>query len=178
VNADTVIPLFASISKRQHKQLASLADAIVVPAGTRLTTQGGDAREFFIVIEGSADVLRDGRHIGTLWPSDFFGELGMLSSNWVRSETVVTASPMRLLVLGRREFQTLMSEFPTVAQHIREIASKRRATPHAFPQLRTAPTSLQPTALAPSHQEPTPSLVERARRLVRRPAGRPHTVTR
>jgi CRP/FNR family transcriptional regulator, cyclic AMP receptor protein len=180
MNIDTVktIPLFAPVAKRQHKEIARLADEIDVPVGTELTRQGGQAREFFIVMEGTADVLRDGQHIGTIWPNDFFGEVGMLSTSWVRTETVVAASPMRLLVLGRREFQTLMFAFPAVAEPIRETAASRQAAAQALPALRTDPTSVQRTTLAPTRSETRTSRIDRARRVFRRSgAGQPNAAT-
>src|SRR5262245_5797309 len=67
------VPLFASVPKREHGKLASLADEIEVPAGTKVMTQGEYAREFAVIVEGNAAVIRDGEHVRTLGPGEFFG---------------------------------------------------------------------------------------------------------
>jgi trk system potassium uptake protein TrkA len=122
-------PLFASVPKRLHDQVASWADEVDVPAGYELTRQGGYAREFFVVASGTASVSRDGELVGVLGPGDFFGEVGLLDARWERGATVVATSPMRLLVLARREFQELLVVLPTVGETIRRAAVERRPPP-------------------------------------------------
>jgi CRP/FNR family transcriptional regulator, cyclic AMP receptor protein len=119
------IPLFAPVPRRRHWHLARLADEVGVPAGYELTRQGGYAREFFVVLKGSADVYRDGERVGALDPGDFFGEVGLLGPRWERTATVVASSPMRLLVLARRQFRELLFAAPTVAARIRGAAIQR-----------------------------------------------------
>jgi CRP/FNR family transcriptional regulator, cyclic AMP receptor protein len=119
------IPLFSPIARRWRMEVARLADEVHVPSGYGLTEQGGYAREFFIVVAGTADVLRDGRLVGTLGPGDFFGEVGLLSRGWTRTATVVATSPMRLLVLARQEFRELIARFPAVAEPIVAAAARR-----------------------------------------------------
>jgi CRP-like cAMP-binding protein len=119
------IPLFAAVPRRRHWHLARLADEVDVPAGYELTRQGGYAREFFVVVSGTADVHRDGEPVGALEPGDFFGEVGLLSPRWERTATVVASSPMRLLVLARAQFRELLFAAPTVAARIRGAAIQR-----------------------------------------------------
>ena len=127
MNPNTVgtIPLFASVPRRRHWHLARLADEVEVAADTELTRQGGYAREFFVVVSGTADVHRDGERVGALEPGDFFGEVGLLGPRWERTATVVASSPMRLLVLARRQFRELLFAAPTVADRIRGAAIQR-----------------------------------------------------
>jgi CRP-like cAMP-binding protein len=120
------IPLFASVPRQLRRTVASWADEVAVPAGTELTRQGGRAHEFFVVVSGTADVTRDGAHVAALEAGDFFGEVGLLAAHsWVRTATVVATSPMRLLVLARRQFRELMFAAPTVAAPIRRAALQR-----------------------------------------------------
>jgi CRP/FNR family cyclic AMP-dependent transcriptional regulator len=119
------IPLFASVPRRRHWHLARLADDVEVPAGAELTREGGYAREFFVVVSGTADVHRDGERVGRLGPGDFFGEVGLLGPRWERSATVIATSPMRLLVMARRQFRELLFAAPTVATRIRGAATQR-----------------------------------------------------
>ncbi len=127
VNLATIktVPLFASVPSKKHEQLASFADEIDVPAGAELVKQGGYALEFFVVLDGTADVVRDGERVATLQAGDFFGEVGLLKTAWLRTATVVATSPMRLLVVGRREFQTMMDALPAVAEPVLQAAAAR-----------------------------------------------------
>jgi CRP/FNR family cyclic AMP-dependent transcriptional regulator len=119
------IPLFASVPRRRRRSVASWADEVAVPAGTELTRQGDYAQEFFVVVSGTADVTRDGAHVAALEAGDFFGEVGLLAAGWERTATVVATSPMRLLVLARREFRTLVAALPAVAVAIQRAAGER-----------------------------------------------------
>jgi CRP-like cAMP-binding protein len=119
------IPLFASVPRRRRKFVASFADEVEVPAGFHLTSQDGYAREFFVVVAGTADVVRDGERVAAVGAGDFFGEVGLLGRGWTRTATVVATSPMRLLVLARREFRELLAAFPAVAAPIVRAAAER-----------------------------------------------------
>src|SRR5256885_14714560 len=54
-------PLFAGCSKRELGEIASLADEVDLPSARDLTREGASGREFVILVEGEADVLRNGR---------------------------------------------------------------------------------------------------------------------
>jgi CRP-like cAMP-binding protein len=119
------IPLFADVPRERHWHLARLADEVVVSPGAELTRQGARAQEFFVVVSGSAEVHRDGERIGEVGPGDFFGEVGLLGPRWERNATIVATSPMRLLVLARRQFRELLFAAPTVGDRIRRAAAQR-----------------------------------------------------
>ena len=119
------IPLFATVPRRRRWHVARLADEVGVSAGTELTRQGGYAQEFFVVLEGTADVYRDGERVGALEAGDFFGEVGLLGPRWERTATVVATSPMRLLVIARRQFRELLFAAPAVAGRIHGAATQR-----------------------------------------------------
>ena len=128
------IPLFAGVKRRRRLELAALADEITIPAGTTLTREGARADEFFVIVEGEADVVarrpspvqrsHAPTRLATLGAGEFFGEIGLIDGV-ARSATVVAVTPMRLLVAGPREFGTLMHSFPAVAERIRAAFAAR-----------------------------------------------------
>jgi len=63
------IDLFSSLSRRERREIANRAEEIDVAAGTHLVREGEFAYEFFVIREGSADVLREGEHIADLGPA-------------------------------------------------------------------------------------------------------------
>jgi CRP-like cAMP-binding protein len=118
------VPIFDDVPRNRIGELGRLIDELEVPAGAVLTKQGEYAREFFIILEGAAAVIRDEQRVATLGPGDFFGEVGLLSTTW-RVATVEALSRMRLLVIGPREFQTLMLMLPSVAEQVSRAAAER-----------------------------------------------------
>src|SRR5919204_293117 len=49
------VPLFSKLSGAGLREVASVADEIDLPAGKTLTKEGERGREFFVLLEGSAD---------------------------------------------------------------------------------------------------------------------------
>ena len=52
------VPLFAGCSKNELKELALIADEIDLRDGHVLTREGRPGREFFVMVEGTAQVTR------------------------------------------------------------------------------------------------------------------------
>ena len=117
------IPVFENVSRRHRKSVARLFDRITLPAGRAITVEGESAREFFIIIDGSADVIRDGRSIAALGAGDFFGEIGLVGER--RTATVIATSDLDVAVMTRRDFHQLVAECPDVASIVLSTGSKR-----------------------------------------------------
>jgi CRP-like cAMP-binding protein len=107
------VPLFGSASKSELAEIASIADEVDLPAGRTLIAEGDSGREFFVLIDGTADVTQEGRHIRKLGPGDFFGEIALISKA-PRSATIVTTSPVRALVITDRAFRQLLDHSPNI----------------------------------------------------------------
>jgi CRP/FNR family transcriptional regulator, cyclic AMP receptor protein len=120
------VPLFSRLSKTELKDLAMLADEIDLREGKELTRQGASGREFFVLLEGTADVEKNGRKINTLGPGDFFGEIALVSRE-PRTATVTATAPVRTLVITDRSFRRLLDESPQVKTKVMEAMAKRLA---------------------------------------------------
>jgi CRP/FNR family transcriptional regulator, cyclic AMP receptor protein len=121
------IDLFSSLSRRERREIANRAEEIDVSAGTHLVREGEFAYEFFVIEEGSADVLREGEHIADLGPGDFLGEMGIVTKS-PRNASVVAREPTRVIVLSEQDFRGVARSFPTVAEQIREAVRERSAS--------------------------------------------------
>jgi cAMP-binding proteins - catabolite gene activator and regulatory subunit of cAMP-dependent protein kinases len=64
----------------------------------------------------------------TLGPGDVFGEFAVVASGR-RTATVTATSPMRLIVLLKRDVWALERRDPAVAQRLRELVAERRPAP-------------------------------------------------
>jgi len=118
------VGFFSGLSKKELGQLAQWTDAISVPAGERLATEGQFAHEFFVIEHGNADVTKNGERIAELGPGEFFGEIGLIETER-RTASVVATSPMDLIVMFQREFKQMEREMPGVAERIRAAIRAR-----------------------------------------------------
>jgi CRP/FNR family transcriptional regulator, cyclic AMP receptor protein len=120
------VPLFAGCSKKELGEIAMVADEIDVGPGQVLTTEGDSGREFFVLVEGSADVRRNGRKVSALGSGDFFGEIALVSDR-PRTATVTTTVPVRLLVVTDRAFRELMRKVPSIQLKVLTALADRLA---------------------------------------------------
>jgi len=108
------VPLFSGASKSELAEIAAIADEVDLPAGKTLIKEGDTGREFFVLIEGTADVMQGGTKIGKMMgPGDFFGEIALISKA-PRSATITTTSPVRALVITDRAFRHLLDHSPAI----------------------------------------------------------------
>ncbi len=118
------VPLLAECTRRQLKAVARITDVIEVPAGSVLARQGQPGNEFYLILDGSAHVEVSPRKRARLAPGAYFGEMSLLDGG-ERSATVIADTPMRLLVIKRRDFSTLLREAPELTQSILATLSRR-----------------------------------------------------
>lgn len=93
-------------------------------AGRTLTVEGARGREFFVILDGRADVIWCGRTSPSLGPGSFFGEVA-LPEGGVRSATVSARTRLQVAVLTQREFHDLLDGCPVIAQTMRRRLSAR-----------------------------------------------------
>jgi CRP/FNR family transcriptional regulator, cyclic AMP receptor protein len=120
------VPLFSRCSKRQLTQIAQLADEIDLPARRTLTKEGARGREFFVILEGNAEVRRNGQLIASLRGGDFLGEVALVA-DVPRTATVTTTTPVRALVLSAREFRQLLRTSPEIQGKVLRAVAERVA---------------------------------------------------
>jgi CRP/FNR family transcriptional regulator/CRP/FNR family cyclic AMP-dependent transcriptional regulator len=75
-------------------------------------------------VDGSVTVEISPRKRGRLRPGDFFGEMSLLDGE-PRSATVRAETDVRLLVIQRRNFQSLLREVPELSHRVLETLSRR-----------------------------------------------------
>jgi CRP-like cAMP-binding protein len=118
------VPLFESLTSEERRAIAPHIDEIEVPEGTELVRQGEFAYEFFVIEEGTAEVMRDGERVAELGPGDFLGEMGIVGKV-VRNATVVTTSPARVIVMTEQALRSVAGTNPGVADRITAVVEER-----------------------------------------------------
>jgi CRP/FNR family cyclic AMP-dependent transcriptional regulator len=125
------VTLFSGCSKRELNEIARIADEIDFPEGKTLIVRGEPGRQFFIVVEGTVEVVKDGE---TLPPhrggSEFYGEISLVSGS-PATATVTTTTPVRALVIAPQHFRALLDRSPSIQRRILHAFSERLA-PHVI----------------------------------------------
>jgi CRP-like cAMP-binding protein len=120
------VPLFARCSKKDLAEVAKLADEIDFGVGKELTKEGATGREFFVILDGEADVRRKGRKVATMGKGDFFGEIALIAHT-PRTATVTSTTPIRLLVITGQSFKALLEHQPPIAAKVLSALAERLA---------------------------------------------------
>ena len=104
-------PFFAHGSAAERLALAKAADLVAAEPGDALVHEGRRGHEFFAILDGTAEVRRNGKLVATLGPGDCFGELALLGDG-TRTASVVASTAMELAVIDRRAFGAVLDDAP------------------------------------------------------------------
>jgi CRP/FNR family cyclic AMP-dependent transcriptional regulator len=118
------VPLFAECSKSELEALATTADELDLREGTVLTREGKPGREFFVLVEGTVDVTRNGDKIAQLEAGDWLGEIALLTKS-PRTATATATTPVRILVVTDRAFRHVVEQMPSIALKVLASVGER-----------------------------------------------------
>jgi CRP-like cAMP-binding protein len=118
------VPLLAGLGRKELEAVAQLCDEVDLPEGRELMREGDIGDEFFLLVEGSVRVDRGGRTVATLGPGQFLGEISLVDHG-PRTATATCETPCRVLVLGHREFHSLMDASPEVRDCVLNAVARR-----------------------------------------------------
>jgi CRP-like cAMP-binding protein len=133
------IRFFAGLPEDELAAVASLASEAEIPPGQSLAAEGRVGHSLYAIESGTADVVINGETVGTIGAGDVVGEMAVLISppDWsappevaiggLRTASVVATSPMRLIMLFKRDVWELDRRAPVMTQRLRAVLDERRA---------------------------------------------------
>jgi len=119
-------PLFEGLSKKELIELARVTDDLMVAPGTVLCREGKVGREFFVIVDGEAEVTKGGKHIALRKGGDFVGEIALITTR-KRTATVTARTSLRCFILTQRAFRRVLDENPGVRHKVMEALAERLA---------------------------------------------------
>jgi CRP/FNR family cyclic AMP-dependent transcriptional regulator len=124
------VPLFGDLSQRQLKLLARDFRERWFRPGTAVVRQDEmSGVGFFIITEGEASVVVDGKEVARLGPGDHFGELALISEG-TRSATVTAETRLECLEITFWDFRRLAKSSPDITwkllQHVAGLLVEER----------------------------------------------------
>lgn len=117
-------PLFEGLSRKELIELARLTEDVESPPGEVLCREGAIAQEFFVIMQGEAEVLRKGKPIATRGSGDFVGEIALIE-DVRRTATVRATTQLRFFVMTRQNFVRLLDTNPGVERKVLRALAKR-----------------------------------------------------
>ena len=117
-------PFLAGLSRKDLQEVGKLADEVDLPAGRVLMREGDLGSEFYVIISGTVDVERGGKVVRTMGPGEFFGDISLVTER-PRAATVTVKTDASFLVLGHREFHSLLDRFPSIRMSVLESIANR-----------------------------------------------------
>jgi CRP-like cAMP-binding protein len=121
------VPLFKDLSKKDLASVSQIADELDFPAGRELIREDTAGTQFFVLLDGEAEVRRRGRKVNTLGPGDFFGEIALLTDH-PTTATVTTSTAVTVVVITRANFKRLLRETPNAQWDVLQALAQRVPT--------------------------------------------------
>jgi CRP/FNR family transcriptional regulator, cyclic AMP receptor protein len=101
------------MTDRALEAVAKLAAEVEFVDGDTLISQGDPGESFYVVVQGTVRVSRDGSVVRDLGEGEFMGEIALVDGR-PRTATAVAVGPVRTLEISRVAFQELMDRFSAV----------------------------------------------------------------
>ena len=117
-------PLFEGLSKKELAELARVTDDLKVEPGTVLCREGKIGHEFFVIVDGTAEVTKGGKRLASRSGGDFVGEIALLKTS-KRTATVTASTPLRCFILTQSAFRHVLEENPGVQLKVMQALADR-----------------------------------------------------
>lgn len=120
------VPLFQGISDESMARLATVTGEQDFEAGQFIVLQGQVGTGLYVILEGSARVVRGSEELAQLVPNDFFGELSVIDQ-MPRNASVQAVGPTRCLALASWDLLDLLESDPQLSLNmIKGLATRIR----------------------------------------------------
>ncbi|NLW32173.1 MAG: Crp/Fnr family transcriptional regulator [Fibrobacter sp.] len=131
-NLETIlakVPLFANLAVDELQAISSIMVTRKYKQEQIIVREDDEAHTFFIIVSGTVHVAvltSEGKQsiLATLHKGEFFGEMAVLDGER-RSASVIAADECTLIMLYRKSFMEILSQYPRIAIQMLIEMSKR-----------------------------------------------------
>lgn len=122
------VPLFHQTTKKQRKTLARLGKVLQWEAGKLAIKQGSRGAAFFLILNGTVDVIVDGQPVARLDDGDFVGEIALIEGT-PRNADVVAVTDTTVFAFARPGLAAALETEPTMGiALLKAMAARRNVT--------------------------------------------------
>ncbi|HEX8976098.1 MAG TPA: MFS transporter [Solirubrobacteraceae bacterium] len=138
------VPMLRVLPEATIEQLAARLTRARVPAGTSVFEQGDRGDRFYLIEDGRAEVILDGRSIRALGPADGFGEIALIR-DCRRTASVRATTALTLRALHRIVFVAAVAGYSPSAQAADQVITRHLgARPEPEPALAAPLSQVRP----------------------------------
>ena len=121
-------PVFANTSEKSLASMIKSAAEKTVSPGEKVVQQGKGGVGFYLILDGKAEVIKDGKKLAELGSGNFFGELGVIDGQ-PRTADVVAVTETKCWILSQWAMKSIIANHPEVAlSMLEELARRLRVT--------------------------------------------------
>jgi CRP/FNR family transcriptional regulator, cyclic AMP receptor protein len=120
------VPLFAEVPDESLAKIAPFAKVDEFASGKEVIREGGYSNDFYVIMDGTAKVEREGEHLADLGPGDVFGEQGLLEHS-ERSATGTSTSEIKLIKIEHWELSRMKKAMPEAYDQLVQKVEERKA---------------------------------------------------
>jgi CRP-like cAMP-binding protein len=120
-----MLSIFEGCNRRQLRRIGELSTHMTFASGDTVTRRGDTGDDVVVVCSGTVVVDRDAEALVTASAGEIVGGIAPPEGPRRLPAAVHALERCELLVMGRREFNTLESEIPQVAARIRKATARR-----------------------------------------------------
>ena len=118
------LALFSDLTSPQLQGVAHLFEEEMFPSGARILRQGFTGSNLFVILDGEAYIVVDGKELARLGRGEFFGEVSALLGEPPTAD-VLAATPLRCLVIPQPEVKNFLVAHPQVMYRMLQAEARR-----------------------------------------------------
>lgn len=118
------MPIFAVLPAPAIEQILAHLGRVEIPAGEILIREGDFGDRLYMIVEGEAEVTRDGVHVADLTVGGHVGEIALLR-DVPRTATVTARTAIKLLTLEREPFLEAVTGHPQSRERVESVVDER-----------------------------------------------------
>jgi CRP/FNR family transcriptional regulator, cyclic AMP receptor protein len=100
------------------------SDTITLAAGDVLFHAGDPGDKMYVLLEGNADIVINGKVVEEAGPGALIGEIALIERS-PRTATVTAKTECRLAQVDQRRFHFLVQQTPFFASHVLHVLASR-----------------------------------------------------
>jgi len=118
------VPMLRAAGKAELARLALMTDVVDVKPGEPLQVEGVAVRWFHLILAGDVVITRNGRILGHSGAGTTVGEADLLAGT-VASDSVTAVTPVKVMVIGKRQFGQVLEDCPVFRDGILRSLSRQ-----------------------------------------------------
>lgn len=123
-------PLFANTTEKNLESMIKSAVQKTVSPGDKVVQEGQGGVGFYLILDGKAEVIKDGTKLAELGTGNFFGELAVIDGQ-PRTADVIAVTETKCWILSQWAMKSVIANHPEVALNMLEELARRLRTTDA-----------------------------------------------